>query len=252
MFASCCASPFWCSYSWDRDLNSWHVIGGSAVQISWKIPAVKKRETSYSVLKQPAYLGFVRLCRDQTKEKQKCLGCSRNCRNLSKERPANWARLIDLPTDLSVDLYMQEWATTCPGILSVVGMGKNPGCRSRYKWKFRNFQFDVPTLLGCCLVSRPILSRHSAFCIIIKSILCVKVCVSQGESCIFLLMLGGVNAKFPQIHANLDNKKSSLIIKHYTRTYFRAKILPRKGTIANTLLALHSDIHGTWYCQYFS
>ena len=32
--------------------------------------------------------------RDQPKEKPKCLGCCRNCRNVSAERPANWARPI--------------------------------------------------------------------------------------------------------------------------------------------------------------
>ena len=34
------------------------------------------------------------IARDQPKEKPKCLGCSRNCRNVSAERPANWARPI--------------------------------------------------------------------------------------------------------------------------------------------------------------
>ena len=32
--------------------------------------------------------------RDQLKEKPKCLGCTRNCQNVSAERPANWARPI--------------------------------------------------------------------------------------------------------------------------------------------------------------
>ena len=32
--------------------------------------------------------------RDQPKEEQKCLGHTRNCRNVSAERPANWARPI--------------------------------------------------------------------------------------------------------------------------------------------------------------
>ena len=34
------------------------------------------------------------LVRDQPKQKQKCLGCTRKCRNVSAERPANWARPI--------------------------------------------------------------------------------------------------------------------------------------------------------------
>ena len=70
--------------------------------------------------------------------------------------------------------------------------------------------------------------------------------MNQGETCVLLPMLGGANAKFPQIHTNLDTKKSSLPI-----TYLVLRQIESLGTLKGHVLIylLTLDIIGHFWSQ---